>query len=161
MGSDVVDAKLGYPASEAVNLLLHHVHGGLHNAAMSLQLAGEDARTRGGDDARLVAQSGLEGIAQAARGVSLMTVLFGLKAGSGEAPADRQWVGLVESLLRQHATRKGVRVTIEPNLVAPGEGGVPDPDRMIAALLDGIEAIDAAGPDAHVHLPRSTAAASA
>ena len=156
MGHDVVDARLEYPAAEAVNLLLHHVHGGLHNAAMSLQLAGEDARGPGDREPSLVAQAGLEGIAQAARGVTMMTVVLGLKAGSGDAPADRQWVGLVESLLRQRATDRGIDALIEPGLVSPGSGAVPDPDRLVAALLDGIEAIDATPAGGKVRLPRSS-----
>ena len=152
MGNDVVAGRLAYPASEAVHLILHHVHGGLHNAAMSLQLAGE-----GGDDDRLVAQSGLEGIAQAARGVTLLTVLFGLQAGPGALPADRRWVDLVESLLRQRGAARGVDVAIEPDLVPPG-GAIPDADRLVDVLLDGIAAIDAANAGQRVRLPRANAA---
>lgn len=156
MGNDdVLDGRLPYPASEAVHLVLHHVHGGLHNAAMSLQVAGEGDNAPG--DLKLVVQSGLEGIAQAARGVSLLTVLFGLNAGPGAAPADRRWVDLVDALLRQRATARGVHVTIEPDLVPPG-GAVPDAARLVAVLIDGIEAIDAANGGQRVRLPRATVA---
>ena len=136
-------------------MLLHHVHGGLHNAAMSLQLASEGVAATGanGSDLQLVAQSGLEGIAHAARGISLMTVLFGLNAGAGIAPADRRWVELVASLLRQRANVRGVEVTIERDLVPPG-GEVPDAVGLVAMLLDGIEAIDAAEAGQGVRLPR-------
>ena len=151
MGNERLALRLSYPATEAVHLLLHHVHGGLHNAAMSLQLAGEGGRAS--SDLQLVAQSGLEGIAQAARGVSLLTVLFGLVAGSGHAPADRQWVELVEALLRQRANDRQVDLAIEPDL-APREGGAPDAEALAATLLDGIEAIDAASPGERVRLPR-------
>lgn len=142
MGNRDVDAALGYPASEAVHLLLHHVHGGLHNAAMALQLATEPGG--GPDDARLVAQSGLEGIAQAARGVSLLTVALGLKAGPGTAPADHQWVQLVEALLQSRARQRCVDLAVD---VGWDRAAVPpDPDQLVAMLLRGIEAIDSAAP---------------
>ena len=159
MGQERLTGTLAYPANEAVHLLLHRVHGGLHNAAMSLQLAGEGAEPGGGEalDVGLVAQSGLEGIAQAARGVSLLTVLFGLHAGRGEAPADRRWVELVTSLLLERATSRGVSVSIEPDLVPPGEP-VPDAERLVAMLLDGVEAIDGTPAGETLRLPRSTGA---
>ena len=139
-----------------MQLVLHHVHGGLHNAAMALQLAAEGEGTirDAGGDARLVSQSGLEGIAQAARGVSLLTVLLGLSAGPSNAPADRQWVELVVSLLRQRAADRGVDATIEPALVPPG-GAAPDADRLARMFLEGIDAIDRAEAGTHVNLPRT------
>jgi len=155
MGNDRLAAHLGPAEVEAVRLLLHHVHGGLHNAAMALELAGERADGRvNADDARLVAQSGLEGIASAARGVSLLTMMFGLSHGPGHAQADRRWVELVASFLRQRATERGVDVDIARDLAPPGVG-VPDADGLVAALLDGIEAIDAAAPGTRLSLPRN------
>jgi hypothetical protein len=104
-----------------------------------------------------VAQSGLEGIAHAARGISLLTVLFGLNAGPGAAPADRRWVDVVETLLRQRGSARGVEVAIEPDLAPPG-GAIPDADRLVAVLLDGIAAIDAANKGQRVRLPRAAVA---
>ena len=155
MGNERLGTRLGFPANEAVRLLLHHVHGGLHNAAMSLALAGEDGQDGrvAADDAPLVAQSGLEGIAQAARGVSLLTVLLGLSAGPAHAPADRQWVALVEKLLRHRAAERGVAIEVEADL-AP-----LDAEALVVALMDGIELIDTAPTGATVRLPRTSAVA--
>ena len=154
MGNDRLAAQLGSSGVEAVRLLLHHVHGGLHNAAMALELAGERADGRvAADDARLVAQSGLEGIASAARGVSLLTVMFGLSHGPGHAQADRRWVELVEAFLRQHAADRQVHLEIVSGLATPG-GHMPDAEQLVAALLGGIAAIDEAAPGAHLRLPR-------
>ena len=152
MGNGVVDAALGYPASEAVHLVLHHVHGGLHNAAMALQLATEPGG--GPDDARLVAQSGLEGIAQAARGVSLLTVALGLKAGPGTAPADHQWVQLVETLLQSRAQQRRVDLAVDD--AWDRAASPPDPEQLVAMLLRGIEAIDGAAPGECVTCPSLT-----
>ena len=155
MGNDQLAARLGPSGIEAVRLLLHHVHGGLHNAAMALELAGERADGRvAADDARLVAQSGLEGIASAARGVSLLTVMFGLSHGPGNAPADRRWIELVESFLRPRAAERDVEVDIAPGLAAP-QGDMLDAEQLVAALLDGIAAIDEAAPGARLALPRA------
>ena len=156
MGNEVVDARLAYPADVAVRLLLHHVHGGLHNAALSLELAGELERgTTEQDDLRLVAQSGLEGIAQAARGVSLLTVLLGLAAGPGHSPPDHRWTALVDEVLRQRASDRGVESAIERERSASG-AGAPDAAALVAALLDGIEAIDAAGQGTSTTLRQSS-----
>ncbi|HET9337448.1 MAG TPA: hypothetical protein VFQ55_00480 [Casimicrobiaceae bacterium] len=146
-----VGAPLGYPASEAVHLLLHHVHGGLHNAAMALQLAIDDNAGGAGDEPALVAQSGLEGIARAARGVSLLTVALGLKAGPGATPADHQWVALVESLLRERARQRQVELDLDGDDGAPG---APDPDGLVERLVRGIEAIDRAAPRSRLALSR-------
>jgi hypothetical protein len=156
MGNERLGTALRPPADEAVRLILHHVHGGLHNAAMSLQLAAECGRRDrvGADDARLLSQSGLEGVAQAARGVSLLTVMLGLSHGPGNAPADRQWVQLVEALLRQRAADRHVDADIALDLAPPG-GDAPDAEQLVDALLDGLEAIDAAAPGARVRLPRA------
>jgi len=151
MGIGAVGAALGYPASEAVHLLLHHIHGGLHNAAMALQLSAEEGASGREDDPRLVAQSGLEGIARAARGVSLLTVVLGLKAGPGAAPADHQWVALVESLLSSRAQQRHVELDVEATADAVSPCAV-DPDRLVAMLLQGIEAIDAASPGSRVNI---------
>jgi len=160
MGHDGLAARLGYPADEALQLLLHHVHGGLHNAAMSLELAAE--RGEGGrvsaDDARLVAQSGLEGIAQAARGVSVMTIMFGLGQGTGHPPATSDWIELVEALLRRRAIDRHADVSVELDRASP-DGGALDAAVLVATLLDGIEAIDGAAPGTRVRLPRATSAA--
>ena len=150
MGNGIVGAPLGYPAAEAVHLLLHHVHGGLHNAAMALQLAVDDDG-RPGDESALIAQSGLEGIARAARGVSLLTVALGLKAGSGAAPADHQWVALVETLLRDRARQRHVELDLDGDDGAPG---ARDPDGLVERLTRGIEAIDRAAPGSHIALSR-------
>jgi hypothetical protein len=156
MGNERLGSALRPPADEAARLILHHVHGGLHNAAMSLQLAAEYGKRgrAGADDARLYAQSGLEGVAQAARGVSLLTVMLGLSHGSGHALADRQWVQLVESLLRRRAVDRHVDADIALDL-APRGGDAPDAEQLVATLLDGIAAIDAAAPGARVTLPRA------
>lgn len=143
MRNGVVGATLGYPASEAVHLLLQHVHGGLHNAAMALQLSAEASADGNDDDPRLVAQSGLEGIARAARGMALLTVTLGLKAGPGAAPADHQWVALVESLLRSRAQQRHVELDVEGTAEGASTSAL-DPERLVAMLLQGIEAIDAA-----------------
>jgi hypothetical protein len=149
MGNGIVGASLGYPASEAVHLLLHHVHGGLHNAAMALQLAVDDDGGHAQESA-LVAQSGLEGIARAARGVSLLTVALGLKAGPGATPADHQWVALVETLLRERARERRVELDLDGDDAA---AGALDPDGLVERLMRGIEAIDDAPPGARTRLP--------
>jgi hypothetical protein len=156
MGHDGLAARLGYPADEALRLLLHHVHGGLHNAAMSLELAGEDGE--GGrvsaDDARLVAQSGLEGIARAARGISLLTVMLGLSHGTGDPPATSDWIELVEALLRRRAIDRQADLTIELDRASP-DGSQLDAATLVATLLDGIASIDRAPPGARLRLPRT------
>ena len=150
--------KLAYPASEAIHLLLHHVHGGLHNAAMALQLSTEGALDTAAQDrdGALVVQSGLEGIARAARGLSFLTVALGLGADGGHVHADREWVALVDELLRKRARERGVGIAWADGSLTGGPE--IDAERLAAKLLGGIVAIDEAVAGSRVRLPDVVAA---
>jgi hypothetical protein len=63
-------------------------------------------------------------------------------------------VQLVDALLRRRAVDRHVDADIALDL-APPDGDAPDAEQLVATLLDGIEAIDAASPGTRVALPRA------
>lgn len=136
----------------ATHELLHRANGGMNNAAISLELLGASlpigpAQTQ---DAGWLVAAALRGLTQAVRSLELMGASIGLTA----LPTDDRLAPYVADIVHMlNAVSRRNEVYLEAATPSPDRHAATlDVARLASVLMEGIAAIEKAGPGARVRM---------
>jgi len=148
-GSVLDDVQL---KERAMHELLHRANGGMNNAAISLELLGATLPIgpAQAQDAGWLVAAALRGLTQAVRSLELVGASIGLTALPTNDPLAPYLADIVHML---NAVSRRNEVLLEAPATVPERHADPlDAVRLAAVLMEGISAIEEAGPGARVHM---------
>lgn len=129
---------------QAIAALVHRLNGGLHNAALALELAAD-----GGSNSSLLG-SGIAGIEQASRAGAMLDALV-RQGARDDAPGP--YLDDVVELLRIEASRRSIELRPSAIAVAPSETTAR---AAVQGLVDGLAMIASAAAGTRVLLELGT-----
>lgn len=138
----------------AMHELLHRANGGMNNAAISLELLGAalPLTAAKAPDAGWLVASALRGLAQAVRSLELVGASVGVTALPTDDPLAPYLSDIVHML---HAVSRRNEASLDAAAPTPQRHAEPlDVVGLAAVLLEGIAAIEQAGPGMHVRMRR-------